>query len=53
MDYSELKEKIQAPIVNARNVVIHQSLSDQFVKAFKDQVMQNERYQIDRSTEVC
>ena len=52
MDYSELKEKIQAPIVNARNVVIHQSLSDQFVKAFKDQVVQNQRYQIDRTTEV-
>ncbi|XP_028391231.1 E3 ubiquitin-protein ligase TM129-like [Dendronephthya gigantea] len=52
LDYSELKEKIQAPIVNARNVVIRQSLSDQFVNAFKEQVEQNQRYHIDRSTEV-
>jgi hypothetical protein len=53
LDYSELKEKIHAPIVNARNVVIHQSLSDQFVKAFKEQVEQNQRFHIDRNTEVC
>ena len=53
MDYAELKEKIQNPIINARNVVIHQSLSDQFVKAFKEQVEQNQRYHIDRSAEVC
>jgi hypothetical protein len=52
LDYSELKEKIQAPIVNARNVVIHQSLSDQFVKAFKEQVEQNQRFHIDRNSEV-
>ena len=53
MDYSDLKEKIQAPILNARNVVIRQSLSDQFVNAFKEQVEQNQRYHIDRNTEVC
>ena len=52
LDYSELREKIQAPIVNARNVVIHQSLSDQFVKAFKEQVEQNQRFHIDRNVEV-
>ena len=52
LDYSELREKIQAPIVNARNVIIHQSISDQFVKAFKEQVEQNERYHIDRASEV-
>ncbi|XP_046850225.1 E3 ubiquitin-protein ligase TM129-like [Xenia sp. Carnegie-2017] len=52
LDYSELREKIQAPIVNARNVIIHQSISDQFVKAFKEQVEQNERYHIDRASEI-
>lgn len=53
LDYSELREKIQNPIRNARNIVIHQSLSDQFVKAFKEQVEQNQRYHIDRNVEVC
>lgn len=52
LDYSELREKIQVPIINVRNVVIHQSLSDQFVRAFREQVEQNQRYPIDRSTEV-
>jgi len=45
-DYGDLREKLQAPIRNARNVVIHQSLSDKFIEAFKEQVSQNEVYQL-------
>ncbi|XP_068745791.1 E3 ubiquitin-protein ligase TM129-like [Montipora capricornis] len=50
-DYGDLREKLQAPIRNARNVVIHQSLSDRFIDAFKEQVSQNERYQLQEGEE--
>ena len=45
-EYGDLREKLQAPIRNARNVVIHQSLSDRFVQAFRDQVEQNVTYKL-------
>lgn len=50
-DYGDLREKLQAPIRNARNVVIHQSLSDKFIEAFKEQVSQNTRYQLNEGEE--
>lgn len=43
VDYGELKDRLQAPIRNARNIVIHQSLSDKFLEAFKEQVKLNQR----------
>ena len=43
-DYGELKDRLQAPIRNARDIVIHQSLSDKFLDAFKEQVHANQRY---------
>lgn len=52
-DYGDLREKLQAPVRNARNVVIHQSLSDKFIEAFKEQVSQNESYQLLEGDEVC
>lgn len=41
-EYSDLKDKLRSPILNARNVVIRQSLSDRFLEAFRYQVAQNE-----------
>jgi len=41
-EYSDLKDKLRSPIINARNVVIRQSLTDQFLEAFRYQVSQNE-----------
>ena len=52
-DYGDLREKLQAPIRNARNVVIHQSLSDKFIEAFKEQVIQNDVYLLQDGEEVC
>lgn len=52
-DYGDLREKLQAPVRNARNVVIHQSLSDKFIEAFKEQVSHNEVYQLQEGEEVC
>lgn len=52
-DYGDLREKLQAPVRNARNVVIHQSLSDKFIEAFKEQVSQNEVYRLQEGEEVC
>ncbi|XP_078717619.1 E3 ubiquitin-protein ligase TM129 isoform X2 [Lampetra fluviatilis] len=43
-EYGELREKLHAPIRNARNVVIHQTLSDLFLEAFKTQVELNDCY---------
>ncbi|RUS79554.1 hypothetical protein EGW08_012684 [Elysia chlorotica] len=41
LELGDLKEKLQAPIRNARNIVIHQSLSDRFLQAFTETVQQN------------
>ena len=43
-EYNDLKEKLQAPIRNARNVVIRQSLSDRFLEAFQQHVDGNPVY---------
>ncbi|BFZ01867.1 hypothetical protein BsWGS_04906 [Bradybaena similaris] len=44
LELGDLKEKLQAPIRNARNIVIHQSLSDRFLKAFREFVEDNPMY---------
>ncbi|KAL4232340.1 hypothetical protein ACF0H5_009909 [Mactra antiquata] len=41
LDYRDLKDKLQAPVVNARNIVIRQSLSEQFLQAFAEQISIN------------
>lgn len=41
LDYRELKEKLQAPVRNARNILIRQTLSEQFLQAFAEQLAQN------------
>uniref|UniRef100_A0A8C4QWG8 Transmembrane protein 129, E3 ubiquitin protein ligase n=1 Tax=Eptatretus burgeri TaxID=7764 RepID=A0A8C4QWG8_EPTBU len=40
-EYGELREKLQAPIHAASNVVIHQTLNDLFLDAFRAQVELN------------
>ncbi|XP_064383296.1 transmembrane protein 129-like [Halichondria panicea] len=44
--YSQLTDKLQAPIRTARTVLIQQSLSDRFISAFREQVQRNGMYQI-------
>ncbi|ESN98640.1 hypothetical protein HELRODRAFT_106891 [Helobdella robusta] len=51
-EYNDLKDKLQSPILNLRNIVIQQSLSDQFVEAFKYEVNRNPRYRLPRNMEV-
>ena len=46
LQYSELRDKLQAPIRTARNFVIQQSLSDRFAAAFLDQVRRNGIYSL-------
>ena len=41
IEYSDLKDRLSAPIRNARNVVIHQTISDRFINEFKLQVSRN------------
>lgn len=45
-DYSSLREKLTSPIRVARQVVIHQSLSDRFLQAFDEQVTANGLYRL-------
>ena len=45
-DYSNLREKLTSPIQVARQVVIRQSLSDQFLAAFSAQVARNGVYHL-------
>ncbi|MBN3293592.1 TM129 ligase, partial [Polypterus senegalus] len=45
-EYGEMREKLHAPIRNAANVVIHQTLSDMFLETFKCQVELNQHYSL-------
>ncbi|XP_071793659.1 E3 ubiquitin-protein ligase TM129-like [Asterias amurensis] len=40
-DYKDLRDKLTVPVVNARNVVIQQTLTDRFLDAFSHQVQTN------------
>lgn len=44
LEYGDLREKLQQPINNARNIVVHQTLSERFVAAFSQQVRSNSAY---------
>ena len=44
MEFGDLKEKLHGPVRNARNIVIHQSMSDLFLKEFREQVAANPQY---------
>ena len=52
LQYGELKEKLQAPLREARGVIIRQSLDDQFIVAFEKQVEQNGYYDLPSSSPV-
>ena len=43
-DYGELKSRLQAPLVNARNVVIRQTVTERFAEAFTEVVNENPKY---------
>ncbi|XP_043112493.1 E3 ubiquitin-protein ligase TM129 [Puntigrus tetrazona] len=43
-EYMELQDKLQAPIRNAANVVIHLTMSELFLETFKTYVRMNESY---------
>ncbi|XP_041370847.1 LOW QUALITY PROTEIN: E3 ubiquitin-protein ligase TM129-like [Gigantopelta aegis] len=51
-ELGDLKEKLQSPVRNARNIVIKQSLSDQFLEAFREQVNMNPPFTPPPSMEV-
>ena len=47
-EYSELREKLHAPIRSAANVVIHQTISELFLDTFRAQVGLNQPYLLPR-----
>ncbi|XP_038609160.1 E3 ubiquitin-protein ligase TM129 [Tachyglossus aculeatus] len=51
-EYGELKEKLRAPIRNAANVVIRQSLSDLFLDTFTSLVERNQSYSVPSNQEL-
>jgi len=52
LELGDLKEKLQGPIRNARNIVIHQSMSDLFLNAFREQINSNPPYYLPQNVEV-
>jgi len=44
LDFRDLKDKVQAPVQNARQIVIQQSLSEKFIQAFYETAMANPKY---------
>ena len=45
-EYSELREKLHAPIRSATNVVIHQTISELFLDTFKAHAELNQPYML-------
>lgn len=44
-EYTELRDKLQAPVRNAANVVIHLTMSELFLDTFRSYVEQNQVYE--------
>ena len=41
LEYTDLKDRISSPLRLARDVIVHQSMSERFLEAFKEQVRTN------------
>ena len=46
LEYSDLRGKLQSQVQNARNIVVRQSLSDQFLEAFRTTVQGNPLFRL-------
>ncbi|KAH3790038.1 E3 ubiquitin-protein ligase TM129-like [Dreissena polymorpha] len=44
LDYKDLKEKLQTPVRNAQQIVIRQTLSEQFLHAFAEEISINQPF---------
>jgi len=57
LEFSDMKDRLNAPLLNARNIVIHQTLNDRFMIAFKEQIQQNGTIEmpslLDQDSEKC
>lgn len=52
IDYKDLKDKVSSPVLNARNVVIQQSMTERFLVAFRQQVDSNPTYSLPEGSPV-
>jgi len=54
-DFRDLKDKLQAPVQNARKILIQQSLSEKFIQAFYETASGNPKYRMndDDEAEQC
>ena len=52
LQYGELKEKLHAPLREARGIIVQQTLGDMFIDAFKKQVEKNGVYNLPLSSPV-
>ena len=43
-NYQDLRAKLRAPVQAARDIIVHQSLSERFVEAFLQQTAQNPKF---------
>ncbi|XP_047442007.1 E3 ubiquitin-protein ligase TM129 [Mugil cephalus] len=51
-EYAEFREKLQGPIINSHNVVIHLTMSELFLETFKAQVDLNPIYTLPSGQEI-
>lgn len=53
MDFRDLKDKVRAPVENARQILIQQSLSEKFIQAFYETASANTSTQQHEEAEQC
>ena len=49
VDYGEVRAKLQAPLVNVRNIVVRQTVAERFVDAFKEASRSNEKFRFNQA----
>ncbi|XP_071947963.1 E3 ubiquitin-protein ligase TM129-like [Antedon mediterranea] len=50
-EYSDFKAKLRTPIINVRNVIIQETLTERFSEAFREQVISNGVYRLTAGSE--
>jgi len=53
LEYSDLKDKLHRPVLNQRDIIIHQTLSEKFLVVFKQCVEENPTYTYAEEVEQC
>jgi len=53
LEYQNLQDRLSGPIQNIQNVQVYKTVSERFVDVFKEQVLENDKVEVDDELESC